>query len=665
MGGDFQREEGVYAINTVRRVNGRANLHAQLRDNLDVTVNTGYYSGRTRLPQNDNNVKGIIPSGTLGYAFPDGGAGQDGYGFFSPADIFGINTRQNVERFTGSVSSNWQPIHWLTSTSTFGLDFTNRHDNELIPPATSGVPTSPFADDPEGKRISDPFQTFLYTLNTGLTANYGLTESIRGSSSAGVQYNSEIVRGTQAFGQRLLAGTGSLHGAATFFAVDETNEENVTLGGYLSQQIAWRDRLFLTAALRGDKNSAFGQDFKAIYYPAFSLSYVVGDEPWFPTSSVLSSVRLRSAYGESGQRPEFRDAIRFLTPVAVTAPSADTPGGVDEPAFITGGVGLPDLKPERSREIEGGVDLGFWNDRIALELTYFRKSTEDALIARRLPPSNGIFQTQFQNLGEVRNTGVEFLLNGRLIESGPVRFEVTVNGATLENKVINLGEGISAIAVTNEQDHRNGFPLGGYFQRKIIGWEDKNGDGLISRVGCARLMQNNQPTCEVFIEDEESFIGTPFPRREVAVTPALTLFNYVRLQAMFDHKGGHKLLNNSAVFRCASGVCRASEDPSAPQADQATYVAGLLGTNAGYIEDATFTKLRELALTLNAPQAWSQRVGVTGLSLTLAGRNLKTWTDYTGLDPEANNYGAHQFATDEFLTQPQTRYWTARLDVTW
>jgi TonB-linked SusC/RagA family outer membrane protein len=666
VGGDFQREAGVYSINQMRRVNGRANLRAQLRDNLDVTVNTGYLSSRTRLPQNDNNVRGIIPSGVFGYAFPNGGDGL-GYGFFAKDDFFGIDTRQNVERFLGSLSGNWQPLAWLTSTTTFGLDFTNRHDHELIPPATSGVPTSTFADDPEGKRTSNPFQTFFYTFNSGLTANYGLTSTIRASTTGGVQYNNEIVRGTQAFGQRLLAGSGSLAGAATLFAVNETNTENVTIGGYLSQQIAWRDRLYLTAGARGDKNSAFGQDFGVIIYPAASLSWVVGEEGWFPRNNILSSLRLRTAYGESGQRPGLRDAIRFLAPTAVAVRDVSRPGAdSDEPSFITGGVGLADLEPEKTREIEGGADFGFWGDRLALELTYYHKTTTDALILRRLPPSNGVFQTQFQNIGEVRNTGFEFLINGRVLDMRPVRFELTVNGSTTSNKIIDLGEGISAIAVTQDQDHRNGFPLGGYFGRKIRGWEDKNNDGIIQRIGCARLQANNTAACELTIDDEESYLGTPFPRREISVTPAITLFEYVRLSAMFDHKGGHKLLNFTEQFRCvAFQSCRASQDPNAPQELQARFAAGLLGTNAGYVEDATFTKLREVALTLSAPNRWASRVGVSGLSLTVAGRNLKTWTDYTGFDPEANEFGPAQFATDEFLTQPQTRFFTARLDVTW
>ena len=88
------------------------------------------------------------------------------------------------------------------------------------------------------------------------------------------------------------------------------NVEVKTLGTYLQEQLSWREKLFLTGALRADKNSAFGQDFKSVVYPAASLSWVVGEEGFFPKQDYLSSLRLRSAYGQSGQRPNFREAVR-------------------------------------------------------------------------------------------------------------------------------------------------------------------------------------------------------------------------------------------------------------------------------------------------------------------------------------------------------------------
>jgi len=125
------------------------------------------------------------------------------------------------------------------------------------------------------------------------------------------------------------------------------------------------------------------------------------------------------------------------------------------------------------------------------------------------------------------------------------------------------------------------------------------------------------------------------------------------------------LYNASEDFRCAVFVnCRAVNDPSTPLWDQARAVADYAyGTVAGYIEDASFTKLREVAVVLRAPNDWAGRFGVNGLSLTLAGRNLATWTNYSGLDPEVTYAGASNFNQAEFLSQPAVRYYTARVNV--
>jgi TonB-dependent starch-binding outer membrane protein SusC len=167
--------------------------------------------------------------------------------------------------------------------------------------------------------------------------------------------------------------------------------------------------------------------------------------------------------------------------------------------------------------------------------------------------------------------------------------------------------------------------------------------------------------------DERVDFGTPFPKRSLSITPDLTLFKYVRISGLVEYRGGHKLLNLTERFRCNfTQTCRGLQDATAPLADQARAMATLLGTEAGFVEDADFTKFRELAVTLTAPPQWAGRMGVASVSLTLAGRNLATWTDYSGYDPEANENAANtNFSTDEFNTQPQVRYLTARLNIGW
>ena len=159
---------------------------------------------------------------------------------------------------------------------------------------------------------------------------------------------------------------------------------------------------------------------------------------------------------------------------------------------------------------------------------------------------------------------------------------------------------------------------------------------------------------------------------EFGVTPTITFFKNFRLTGVLNYRGGFKVYNSTAQFRCAVFLnCRAANDKSVGLAEQARAMAsaranfGLDASDAGYVEDGTFWKLRELSLTALAPASWARAMKASELSLTLSGRNLATWTDYTGFDPEINFNGTSNFSTAEFLTQPQVRYYSARISIGW
>ncbi|HJU68221.1 MAG TPA: SusC/RagA family TonB-linked outer membrane protein [Gemmatimonadaceae bacterium] len=645
--GDFERQQGVFDANSTRKYGLRANVFGRVRDDLELTANAGYVSNRVRLPQNDNNALGLLGGGLLGSAFDN--PTTRGYFAITADQSQQFRTRQDVERFTGSMSSNWRPLTWLSAAGSAGLDVVNRFDHDLLPAgkiASFGLEG--------GFRQSERYQDFTYTGNLSFTGAFDIRPTIRSSTTVGGQYVREVLRSTEAFGQNLLPGVGSLEGVTSLFAVDEDNTENVTIGTYIQQQVSWRDRLFVTLALRGDDNSAFGQDFGYVNYPAASLSWVIGEESFFPQTEILSALRVRAAYGESGQRPAFRDAAKFFSPVSVSVGDVDTPG-VTIGSEVTGfGAGNALLKPEKSKEYEFGFDAGLLGDRLALELTRYHKTTYDALIARDLPGSLGATPFRLENIGRVRNEGFELLLKARVFEIPEARFDLTLNGTTANSKILELGEGIEPIPVNSDfQIHKEGLSPGEYYQAPYT-FSDANRDGLIS-------------ASEVVVADEPVGLGTPFPKRLLSVTPDLTLFKYVRVSGLLEYRGGHKLLNLTERFRCNfTQTCRGLQDATAPLEEQARAMATLLGTEAGFVEDADFVKLRELSVTLNAPSQWAGRMGVASVSLTLAGRNLKTWTDYTGYDPEANENAANtNFSTDEFNTLPQVRYFTARVNIGW
>lgn len=654
--GDMDRDWGIFEPNKFRRISLRTNLNTQVGSDLTLQAGANYSSSRLEFPQNDNNVLGILGGALLGSAF-DNPVSRGWLSGQTPREVFNLDVREDVERFLGSLSASWQAISWLSVVGTTGVDYFNRRNKQTVPPNRVF-----FGSLPDGQRTANVTDVWNYTANGSATANFALTPDLRSTTTAGVQFTQEMIQGNRAFGAKLLAGTGSLQGAAARFAVGEANTDNKTLGGLLQQQLGWRDRLFATAAIRTDNNSAFGEEFGWITYPAFSLSYVITEEPFFPRTTALSSLRLRAAYGESGQRPNFRDAISFFNTQTITT------GGTDFAGVQVGGLGNPSLKPELSREYELGFESSLLNERIGLEFTYYDKKTTDLLVQRPVPPSVGGPKQQFANLGTSTNKGIEGRLTARVLEFRGAELEITAVGSTNRNRLVTLGRLANGDPIPpipfGIQRHVAGYPLGGYWDEGYT-FEDRNGDGIITRVNCPNQPAvAGGPACEMVRTDSLVYLGNPIPTREWSISPRITFRNWIELSALFDYKGGYKQFNNTARFRCNFNNCREASDADSPLWLQARNIAqAFFQTDAGFVEDASFTKLREVALTLTAPGDWASRLRMQGLRLTVAGRNLATWTDYTGFDPEVNSTPQNQFSASDFFTIPPLRMFSTRLTV--
>ncbi|MGH7651217.1 MAG: SusC/RagA family TonB-linked outer membrane protein [Gemmatimonadaceae bacterium] len=655
IGGNYDRQQGVFDANTDQRAGGRMNLTAQLTDKWNIQLGTNYLADHLRLPQNDNDILGIVSSGLLGSAFDDSVPGKAcpspgcAHGYLNgqiPQVLEAVwQTRQDIQRFQNSIVSNYQPLGWLKASGTVGLDYLGRWDNEIIPPASVF-----FGSLPDGQRTSNPYSIYTYTAQGNLSATWSPMSTVTTTTTAGTQFNKALVRGTQAFGAKLLGGTSSLAGTTARFAVNEVSTDNKTLGYFGAEEVGWRDRVFINAALRNDKNSAFGQNFGSITYPSFGGSWVISEESFFPKTDILSSLRLRAATGRSGRQPNFRDAITFFNATTVTVNSTDVPG------IAIGGTGNVALKPERSTEGEVGFDMGLVGQRVNFEYTHYNKKTDDLLVAVPLAPSLGLSNSQFQNLGTVRNTGNEYSLDANVFDTRAVAFNFGIAASNNENTLLSLGflpgtnTPVPPIIVNTQQKHVAGYPLGGYWQRPYT-YSDANGDGIIAR-------------SEIKLGDTAVYLGNVLPKREFSFSPTATFMRIFKVSALIDHKGGYKLFDNTRRFHCSFSTCQESFDKSMPLADQAAAIAIALGTDAGYIENAAFTKLRELSFTVLAPDRFAQRLGLQTVDFTIAGANLKTWTDYKGFDPEVNAVAGANFSTQEFLTLPPSRTWTARINVT-
>lgn len=637
--------------NALTRITTRMNLNLMPADNIDMAVNAGYISSDMRLPRSDDAGTAGIAANTYGgpgFKYNLNAAGDTLFGWreFTPRTVYQTETTQAIERFITSVNGNYRPADWLSLRGNVGVDYINRWETQLcrFEECTS-------TENRKGYKMDNRTNFNIYTVDAGATAKRRLSDVLESETTAGVQFYRSVFNRNGATGRGLPPGATTVSSGAEKLA-DETTDESRTLGAYIEQRLAFNDRLFVTGAIRSDRNSAFGADFKTVFYPKLSASWVVSEESFFGTVDWLNQLRLRSAYGASGVQPGTIDAVQYYSPSTVLGESGEQSGLV----FST--LGNSNLKPERSTEIEFGVDGSFWDNRISAEVTYYNKSSRDALISRILPPSLGVGATsRFENIGEVSNRGFEVLLNTRLLDRSSLGWDVTLNGSTNKNELVSLG-GVPKIE-TSTQMQREGYPLNGYWSNRLIGWEDRNGNGIIE--------YNADPAVsEIIVSEDKEYHGTNMPRYEFALTNGIELWGRrLRLSGMVDYKGGHVVYNNSERIRCASrNNCQGLIDPDAPffeQARTAMVREHPSRSVAGFFEDGDFIRLRELSLTLDAPDAWVART-LRGRSLTatLAARNLGIlWTKYTGVDPEA--FGTTGDSPSSFQAFAPPTYYTFRI----
>lgn len=647
-------ERGVEALpasqvrpNALERNTIRANLSAQLAENWFMQVSSGYINSNLRLPQNNDNSLGLMVAALGGQWRQDlkdpDGVPLMGNRLFPFGDVFSRVTSQGVSRFINSVATQYNPYTWLTTRATVGIDYTNRNDS-FLNRLNEGPKDGTVRLGNVNNFRAELSQT---TVDMGGTATFQPWNWLNTKTSFGMQYIRNYVTTTGGTGLGLPPGGTTLTAAATRSASQSTDEKR-TLGYYFEELLSLRDKIFITAGLRRDAASAFGSQFRAVWYPKLGASYLISEEDFFHKPSWINSLRLRATYGASGQIPGATDAIRFFSPFSTTLPN-----GTDAPGVTIGSLGNATLKPEYSAETEAGFDLNMFGGWTNLEVTHYDKKTTDALISRRLAPSLGGVQAGFENIGSINNQGTELVFNQKVVDNKTITLDITLTGSTNKNRLLTLPEGVSAIFTGNRNTQRNqpGYPLYGLWGRTYT-YNDANGDGILA-------------TSEMTLTDSATYIGPSFPTKELAFSPSMELLNHkLRISAQLDHKSGFRKFNNTLRHQCQGGAsCQGLYDKSAPFDVQAKAVAAnVYGVFTGMFEDGTFTRLREISVSYDMPTAWAKSFKAERWSIIASGRNLAYWSKYTGVDPEATTGNSDTRGNEEFFSTAPMRYFTLRMN---
>ncbi len=611
----------------------RANLSIAVNPKLDVTVSTGLTMGDTYLLQASNATAGLGSQGFGGPGYSTNGTVATvgtplhGYRAWTPAYTYQEKVEQAINRFIGSANMNYRPTSWLAVRADVGNDLTDRVEQNLLfrgegPPLTATY-RSGFANN---YRYNDR----NFTANLSATATNSFAGSYILKSTVGIQYVDYRRDGDGAQGSVLAPGTQTPP-AGTIISVTNTYVPQRTLGQFIEEQLAIRDRLYLTLAVRTDQNSAFGANFQNILYPKASASWVISDEPWFhlPKMLQVDNLRLRAAFGSSGVQPGPTDALRTFGATTVSVRGADTPG------VVFSALGNSDLKPERTTESEAGFEVRLFKGLVNVDGTYYSKRTQDALISAIVAPSAGAASSVRRNLGSVTNSGWEWVINTQLVDRKSLGVDLTLNMSSNENKLVSLGNTPPQIGTTTRAVEN--YPLFGLWAKHILGWNDKNKDGI--------LTYNADPNLnEVFVDTVVSFRGYSAPRKTVALNSGIEILDRkLRFTALLDWRGGNLYYNNTERIRCVSRQnCNGLMNPTSSFEEQAMVVATRNDPSAtldGFFQPGDFLKLREVSAVYTLPDRVARSVHARQATVMLSARNIAKWTKYRGVDPE-NDYTA-------------------------
>ncbi|HMI57686.1 MAG TPA: TonB-dependent receptor, partial [Gemmatimonadaceae bacterium] len=617
-------DRGVESNNSTRQFSAHANVNVAATPKLDVGTSLYFVKLNNHLGT-DGGV-----SSMLGAEFGHINVFTPARGFFpnEPPELITslYDNTDEANRFTGSITFNHRPLGWLSQRFIAGIDYTGDNGKSLerfAPPVFAAFLSPAAATGTIAQVIRQ--NTFL-TADYSATATFNVTSAVKSASSIGGQFYRTQTDTSFLGGNGFPApGVEAISATATPLQSRQDRILNTTVGAYGQEQLSLNDRLFLTGALRVDNNSAFGENFKWITYPKVSASWVVNEEPFWH-SSFINSLHVRAAYGESGRAPNVFSALRTYEPI-------QGPLGLN--AITASAFGNPDLKPERGKEVELGFEAQLFK-RLELDFTYYNKHTTNEIVRQPLAPSTGFPGTQFANIGQVNNHGIELQASFAAITRPNFKWEITGNIATAKNKIVSLGDLPNVIAVG--QNNIVGYSVSSYFAQKVVSADRDPKTGGATNIMCDGGPGNGPVSC---VGAPLVYVGQPTPTLTGAVGNTFNIGKRLRLYALVDFRHGNKLYNFVEEARCAAelgiGFCEADYKP---EKYSPIYLAELDasaasgGRNDQFIQDDGFAKLREISATYDLPEHWIP--GVRTASFTLAARELHTWTNYKGPDPEIN-----------------------------
>lgn len=646
-----------------RRYSSRLNLDHTVSDKVTTGINLSYTNSNNKRIQNDNNIFGAVSTAILlPPAFPvrneDGSFGR-GFGIENPvAATTDYENRALTDRVIANARATYFPIPELALTAKLGVDMVNFRELIFEPSTLASSATG---------TIQESLSNNLRLVNE-YTANYnnrfGTTDV---NFTVGAIFQRDEIRSN--FFETNDLPTNNFPSASAA-ATPSTVVGDLTgdiLHSYISSvNLKFGGNFYLTGSFRADGSSRFIND-RWGFFPGAAVGYdFAGNNQVGP----FEQLKARVSYGQTGNNTIGNFVTRQLF--------GGGAGYLTSPGIVPTTVGNPDAVWETTTQFNVGVDMSFMKGRIGATLDYYVKNTNDLLLSRPLPGTSGFAGGVLENIGDMRNTGVEASVTLVPIQTSKVNWTMTLFGAVNRNEVVNL---------FNDQPIDRGFatriaegePLGAFFGLQTDGIYQNQGE--IDRDNALNAERDYIPGAQpgdfrfvdqngdgTINDDDRTFIGNALPDFTGGFDNRLTVGN-LDVNFFFQFNFGNEVYNNNLAFaeglnsvfaptvRAFEGAWRAEGDGNQfPRITGGVSADNNRQDSDRYVEDGSFVRLKSASIGYTLPNSLLNTVGIRSLRVFARGTNLITWTNYSWFDPEVNTFGDDNAALGtDFLTYPVSR----------
>ena len=600
LGGQYMDEGGIIKNTGYKKLSGRMNVDHRLSEKAKVSVSTNLIRSEADRGVTGNDNTNMTYGFSIGFtpSFIDI-RDTDGDGVYPINPTNPSNPLETAEYFV-----NNEVTHRALGSMTFdynlyrasnmdlgflavaGADFYNQENEVFIPPFLQ-IESS---KDEAGQSV----MTTTDNLNTNLSLNLVHKMKMSGmnfNTTAGLQYETYDWNSVFVHASGMIPTQTNVDKASSQ-SVYHDRKKRQDRGQFFQEEITVGDNLYVAFSMRGDVSSTMGDTETKEWYPKAAASYQLGE------FAVFDNLKLRGAFGQTGNMPQSK--------AKYTTMSSSNIGGING-LVASSTRGNSGIKPERTTEMEFGMDFSLMNGLASVEATMYQQDIEDLILLVDLPPSSGASYA-WENGGEMTTNGMEFALGlnpTALVSVGGLDWNFHMTYYTNESEVTKLTV------------------------------DPYNFGGFATFLGTYRIEEGYSPTAIVgseMTDGKHDVLGDENPDYRISFRNSFS-FGPVSLSFLIDRKEGGSAINLANLIYDLGGTTADFEENGGDR------LANLGAVTAPYIESTSYTALRDLSMTYTLPGSMTEGFGVSYLQVGFSARNWWMTSEYTGLSPEVSQFG--------------------------